>query len=73
MFALLRLVRVAALIALVAASAGCFATMGPSQERVACLNTCADDKDRCMLSARSADEIRWCDGNNTGCTRTCPP
>lgn len=72
MFVLLRFARVAAVIALAGSSAGCFVAMGPSRERIACLNACADEKDGCMLSARTADEIRWCDGNNAGCTRMCP-
>lgn len=51
---------------------GCMATFGPSQERMACLNLCANDKDACMLAARNAGEIRWCDADHRTCCQGCP-
>ena len=52
--------------------AGCVPMFGPSPERLSCLNYCADDKDACMLSARNANEVHWCDNRNAGCVRGCP-
>ena len=52
-------------------SGGCFA-MGPSEERLGCLNGCAREKDQCMLDAMTAPAIQACDVRARTCSETCP-
>lgn len=50
--------------------AGC--NIGPSEERLNCLNGCAREKDQCMLSAMTPGGIRACDDRARRCTEPCP-
>lgn len=52
---------------------GCGATMGPSQERLSCLDFCASAKNNCMLNAQTAAHINLCDAQNRQCVTECPP
>lgn len=54
---------------LMLALAGC--KMGPSDEEVRCYQACARDKDACMLSASTAEQIQACDSRSSRCTATC--
>jgi hypothetical protein len=53
------------------ALSGCFA-LGPSEERLGCLNGCAREKDQCMLEAMTAPAIQVCDAHGRGCSGACP-
>jgi hypothetical protein len=44
---------------------------GPSPERIACLQGCARDKDRCLLAATNAEGVITCDGHSRECNDTC--
>lgn len=46
--------------------------MGPSQERLDCLNGCAREKDACMLEAHNAAYVRMCDIRARQCHVVCP-
>ncbi len=46
--------------------------VGPSEERLNCLNWCARAKDQCMLDAMSAEGIQACDVHARQCTEPCP-
>jgi hypothetical protein len=46
--------------------------MGPSEERLGCLNGCASAKDQCMLNAMTAQGIQSCDVQARRCTEPCP-
>ncbi|MET0794143.1 MAG: hypothetical protein ABW061_21655 [Polyangiaceae bacterium] len=50
--------------------AACF--VGPSEERLGCLNGCARQKDQCMLNAMTAQGIQACDWQARQCTEPCP-
>ncbi len=52
---------------------GCAGMFGPAPRRVSCLNVCGDQKDECILGARDAAQIRWCDDAYFACHRGCPP
>jgi hypothetical protein len=54
---------------LVVALPGCM--MGPSDEQVRCYQVCARDKDACMLSASTAEQIQSCDARGSRCTESC--
>jgi hypothetical protein len=54
---------------LVVALPGC--RMGPSDEQVRCYQACARDKDACMLSASTAEQIQSCDARGSRCTESC--
>jgi len=58
-----------ALLAL-AALAAC--AVGPSEQRLGCLNGCAREKDQCVLSAMSARGIESCDQQARVCSEPCP-
>lgn len=45
---------------------------GPSEERLNCLQRCAEAKDACILEAQSAPAIQSCDAQNQSCSATCP-
>ena len=60
-----------ALVGLLGASlGGC--QMGPSEERLGCLNGCARGKDQCTLNAMTAQGIESCDYQARLCTEPCP-
>jgi hypothetical protein len=44
---------------------------GPSPERVACLQGCAREKDRCLLEATNADGVIACDSRSRECNAAC--
>jgi hypothetical protein len=44
---------------------------GPSPEQLRCTDSCARDKDACMLHATSAPEVRACDDRSSQCSRGC--
>jgi hypothetical protein len=46
--------------------------MGPSRQRVDCLDGCGTVKDRCLLDARTAEQIQSCDAQSSACNRQCP-
>ena len=46
--------------------------LGPSEERLGCLNGCAREKDSCMLNATTAESIQACDENARLCALPCP-
>jgi len=46
--------------------------VGPSEERLGCLNGCAREKDQCMLNAMTPQGIRACDARASSCTEPCP-
>ena len=46
--------------------------IGPSEERLGCLNGCAHEKDSCMLNAMTADGIQACDARARACSAPCP-
>jgi hypothetical protein len=50
--------------------AGCF--LGPNSERIACLQSCARQKDTCILKATGAETIQQCDGESRACNEACP-
>jgi hypothetical protein len=50
--------------------AGC--NLGPSEERLGCLNGCAREKDQCMLNAMTPQGIVACDARAQQCTGPCP-
>jgi hypothetical protein len=54
----------------VAATANC--NVGPSEERLGCLNGCAREKDQCMLNAMTAQGIGVCDAQARRCAEPCP-
>jgi hypothetical protein len=58
-------------IAILLGSSGCVA-LGPSEERLGCLNGCAREKDQCMLDAMTAPGIQACDARSGACSETCP-
>ncbi|HEY1536964.1 MAG TPA: hypothetical protein VGF76_23250 [Polyangiaceae bacterium] len=60
-----------ALIALIGVTLGA-CQMGPSEERLGCLNGCASAKDQCMLNAMTAQGIQACDFQARRCTEPCP-
>jgi hypothetical protein len=45
--------------------------MGPSQQRVDCLDRCGTEKDRCLLEADTASEIQTCDAQSKSCNGSC--
>jgi len=49
---------------------GCM--LGPSEERLNCLQVCAKAKDDCMLPAQNAAEVQACDVRSQRCSVTCP-
>jgi len=49
---------------------GC--VFGPSQERVDCLQSCARQKDSCILQASNAMAIQQCDSRGAWCSEQCP-
>ena len=49
---------------------GC--VFGPSQERVDCLQSCARQKDGCILQASNAMAIEQCDSRGAWCSEQCP-
>jgi hypothetical protein len=51
---------------------GCEFQTGPSEQRLRCLSACAREKDGCVLSASTAEEIRWCDTRSRRCNVQCP-
>lgn len=57
---------------LVALTALCDCAVGPSEERLYCLNHCARWKDSCMLSAMTPADINACDARARACTVPCP-
>jgi hypothetical protein len=46
--------------------------IGPSEERLSCLNGCAREKDSCMLNAMTPAGIQACDGRARACSVPCP-
>jgi hypothetical protein len=50
---------------------GC--ALGPSEERLNCLQACARQKDSCLLEATNAAAIQRCDLEGQRCSETCPP
>lgn len=48
---------------------GCF--MGPSEEQLQCYQGCAREKDSCMLSASTAQQIQACDARGSQCSAVC--
>jgi uncharacterized membrane protein len=55
--------------AVVVVVSGCF--MGPSEEQLRCYQACAREKDSCMLSAITAQQIQTCDGRGSRCSAVC--
>ncbi len=49
---------------------GC--ALGPSEERINCLQQCAQRKDGCMLTAQNASAVQSCDVESQRCSATCP-
>jgi hypothetical protein len=47
--------------------------VGPSAERVGCLQSCARGKDSCMLGATTAAGVQDCDARGSSCSKGCPP
>jgi hypothetical protein len=47
--------------------------VGPSEERVGCLQSCARGKDSCMLGATTAAGVQDCDARGSSCSKGCPP
>jgi hypothetical protein len=47
--------------------------VGPSEERVGCLQSCARGKDSCMLGATTAVGVQDCDARGSSCSKGCPP
>ncbi len=54
------------------ASVSCFPMDEPSPGRAACLRSCAQQKDSCMIAATSADAIHACDTESRRCNYGCP-
>ena len=52
------------------AQPGCF--VGPSEQRLGCLNGCAREKDQCILNAMTSQGIAACDAQARDCSRPCP-
>jgi hypothetical protein len=46
--------------------------MGPSEERLGCLQGCGRDKDSCMLAAMTPPHIQYCDARSAACNDSCP-
>ncbi len=46
--------------------------LGPSEERLGCLNGCARQKDQCMLDAMTPQGIQACDLRASECSKPCP-
>lgn len=46
--------------------------LGPSEERLSCLNGCARQKDQCMLDAMTPQGIQACDWQASRCSEPCP-
>jgi hypothetical protein len=57
-------------LAAVSALASC--NLGPSEERLGCLNGCAREKDQCMLNAMTPQGIQACDAQAGLCSEPCP-
>ena len=54
----------------IAASTGC--RLGPSQQRIDCLQNCARYKDACILQSTTASAIQSCDTVAALCSQKCP-
>jgi hypothetical protein len=46
--------------------------VGPSEQRLGCLNGCAHEKDSCVLNAMTPDGIQACDARARACSAPCP-
>jgi len=46
--------------------------IGPSEERLSCLNGCAREKDSCILNAMTPAGIQACDARARTCSVPCP-
>lgn len=46
--------------------------LGPSKERVECVQRCAVVNDGCLIGASNAGDIQACSENATACARECP-
>jgi len=46
--------------------------IGPSEQRLNCLNGCAREKDSCVLNAMTPDGIQACDARARACSVPCP-
>jgi hypothetical protein len=46
--------------------------IGPSEERLSCLNGCAREKDSCILNAMTPAGIQACDARARACSVPCP-
>jgi hypothetical protein len=46
--------------------------LGPSEQRLGCLNGCAREKDQCVLNAMTSQGIEACDVQGRTCTEPCP-
>ena len=55
-----------------ALSALCSCALGPSEQRLGCLNGCAKEKDACVLNAMTPDGIEACDARARACSAPCP-
>ncbi len=65
-----RTLMLAGALLLIATLLGCY--MGPSEERLGCLNGCAREKDQCMLNAMTPQGIQACDEAARQCSAPCP-
>lgn len=65
-------VRSARWMALIALALLAACNVGPSEERLGCLNGCAREKDQCMLNAMTPQGIEACDVRARQCTEPCP-
>jgi hypothetical protein len=45
--------------------------IGPSEEELRCFEACARDKDACMLSSSTGEQIQSCDARSSRCTVSC--
>jgi hypothetical protein len=45
--------------------------LGPSEEELRCYQACARDKDACMLSASTPEQIQACDARSSRCSVSC--
>ena len=46
--------------------------LGPSEQRLGCLNGCAHEKDSCILNAMTPEGIQACDARARACAAPCP-